>query len=102
MASTVMIIMGEIDLSLGSLAGFTSAVLALSLANDGVPWPAALGFAFVLGIGISGLQGLIVVVGRVRSFAVTLAGYLDLVRRATRGARGQAATSRSAARRSTN
>jgi D-xylose transport system permease protein len=76
MASTVMIVMGEIDLSLGSLAGFTCAVLAALLANDGVPWPAAVLLAFLVGVGISGLQGLIVVVGRVRSFAVTLAGYL--------------------------
>jgi len=76
MASTVMIIMGEIDLSLGSLAGLTGAVLAALLANEGIPWPVALGLAFIVGIGISGLQGIIVVVGRVRSFAVTLAGYL--------------------------
>jgi D-xylose transport system permease protein len=76
MASTVMIIMGEIDLSLGSLAGLTGAVLAALLANEGIPWPLALCLAFVVGVGISGLQGIIVVVGRVRSFAVTLAGYL--------------------------
>jgi D-xylose transport system permease protein len=76
MASTVMIIMGEIDLSLGSLAGLTGAVLATLLASQGMPWPVALVLAFAVGIGVSGLQGIIVVVGRVRSFAVTLAGYL--------------------------
>jgi D-xylose transport system permease protein len=76
MASTVMIIMGEIDLSLGSLAGFTGALLAALLTNDALPWPLALLGAFVAGIGIAGLQGAIVVVGRVRSFAVTLAGFL--------------------------
>ena len=76
MASTVMIIMGEIDLSLGSLAGFTGALLAASLRNDTLLWPLAVLGAFAAGIGIAGLQGAIVVVGRVRSFAVTLAGYL--------------------------
>jgi D-xylose transport system permease protein len=76
MASTVMIIMGEIDLSLGSLAGFTGAVLAALLANEGLAWPLALLLAFAVGIGIAGLQGAIVVIGGVRSFAVTLAGYL--------------------------
>jgi D-xylose transport system permease protein len=76
MASTVMILMGEIDLSLGSLTGLTTAVLAALLINDGMPWTVALLLSFVIGIGISGLQGVIVVVGRVRSFAVTLAGYL--------------------------
>jgi D-xylose transport system permease protein len=75
-ASTVMIIMGEIDLSLGSLAGFTGALLATFLASEGMPWPVAVGLAFLVGIGVSGLQGIIVVVGRVRSFAVTLAGFL--------------------------
>jgi D-xylose transport system permease protein len=34
------------------------------------------GLTFLVGIGVSGLQGLIVVLGRVRSFAVTLAGFL--------------------------
>jgi D-xylose transport system permease protein len=76
MASTVMIIMGEIDLSLGSLAGFCGALLAALLANEAVAWPVALLGTFVAGIGVAGLQGAIVVVGRVRSFAVTLAGYL--------------------------
>jgi D-xylose transport system permease protein len=75
-ASTVMIIMGEIDLSLGSLAGFTGAVLATLLASESIPWPVAVGLTFLVGIGVSGLQGIIVVGGRVRSFAVTLAGYL--------------------------
>lgn len=76
MASTVMIVMGEIDLSLGSLAGFSGALLAALLTNEGLAWPIALLLAFAAGIGIAGLQGAIVVVGRVRSFAVTLAGYL--------------------------
>jgi D-xylose transport system permease protein len=75
-ASTVMIVMGEIDLSLGSLAGFTVAVLALLLSIEAIPWPIAIALAFLVGIGVSGLQGVIVVLGRVRSFAVTLAGFL--------------------------
>ena len=37
-----MIVMGEIDLSLGSLTGLTSASLAALLAYDSMPWPAAL------------------------------------------------------------
>jgi D-xylose transport system permease protein len=75
-ASTVMILMGEIDLSLGSLAGFSVAVLATFMAMEGMPWPIAIGLTFLIGIAISGLQGVIVVAGRVRSFAVTLAGFL--------------------------
>ena len=75
-ASTVMILMGEIDLSLGSIAGFAGAVLAALLMDQGMPWAVAVLLGFAIGIGVSGLQGLIVVFGRVRSFAVTLAGYL--------------------------
>jgi D-xylose transport system permease protein len=74
-ASTIMIVMGEIDLSLGSVAGFTGALGALLLTHNNVPWPVAVGAALVAGLAVSGLQGLVVVVGRVRSFAVTLAGF---------------------------
>lgn len=75
-ASSVMIIMGEIDLSVGSIAGLGGALLATLLASQGMPWPVALLLTFAAGIFISGLQGVIVVFGKVRSFAVTLAGYL--------------------------
>jgi D-xylose transport system permease protein len=74
-ASTVMIIMGEIDLSLGSVAGFTGALAAVLLANEGMPWLLAIAITVLAGIAVAGIQGLIVVAGRVRSFAVTLAGF---------------------------
>jgi D-xylose transport system permease protein len=74
-ASTIMIVMGEIDLSLGSVAGFTGALGALLLTHNSVPWPVAVGAAILAGVAVSAVQGLVVVVGRVRSFAVTLAGF---------------------------
>jgi len=70
-----MILMGEIDLSLGSVAGLTAAVTAV-LMNMDVPW----GFAALAGLGVAAsigvIQGIIVVFFGVRSFVVTLAGYL--------------------------
>ena len=74
-AATLMIIQGEIDLSVGSIAGFTGALLAWLLAHDQVPSTIAVLVTFTAGTAATLLQGLIVVLGHVRSFAVTLAGY---------------------------
>jgi D-xylose transport system permease protein len=74
-ASTIVILMGEIDLSLGSIAGFTAALVAILLAREGMPWSVALMITLLAGVAVAGLQGLFVLVGRVRSFAVTLAGF---------------------------
>ena len=75
-ASAIMILMGEIDLSLGSVAGFTAALGVASMAHLGWSWEAGLLVFVVSGIAAGALQGLIVVVGRIRSFVLTLAGYL--------------------------
>jgi D-xylose transport system permease protein len=74
-ASTVVIVMGEIDLSLGSIAGFTGALGALLLLHDAVPWWATIAATLGAGLAATALQGIVVVGGRVRSFAVTLAGF---------------------------
>lgn len=74
-ASTLMIIMGEIDLSLGSVAGLTAAIAA-GLMTAGFSWwtgvAMALGCAALIGMA----HGAVVVVAGVRSFVVTLAGFL--------------------------
>ena len=46
------------------------------LTNEAVDGGSLCSATFAAGIGVSGLHGVIVVGGRVRSFAVTLAGYL--------------------------
>jgi D-xylose transport system permease protein len=74
-ASTVVIVMGEIDLSLGSVAGFTGALAALLLLHDAVPWWVTVAATLGAGLAATALQGVVVVGGRVRSFAVTLAGF---------------------------
>jgi ribose/xylose/arabinose/galactoside ABC-type transport system permease subunit len=74
-ASTMVIVQGEIDMSLGSVAGLSGAIGAIVLANQQLPWQLGVVAVLAVGIGICGLQGGIVVLGRVQSFAVTLAGF---------------------------
>lgn len=74
-ASTLMIVMGEIDLSLGSVAGLIAAVCA-DVMSHGAPWWVAVAAALVCALLIGTLHGLIVVFANVRSFVVTLAGFL--------------------------
>lgn len=75
-ASTVVIVMGEIDLSLGSVAGFSGVLGAFLITDQRIPWVMAVLATLAAGAIIALGQGLIVVFGRVRSFAVTLAGFL--------------------------
>jgi D-xylose transport system permease protein len=72
----LVLLLGEIDLSVGSVAGFTSAVMAVSVANRGYSLPVA----FLLALGVGLLIGLIYallhqMVG-VPSFVFSLAGLL--------------------------
>jgi len=76
MAVVVVMVAGEIDLSLGSVTGVTSALLGVLLTNDHWSTAAALAATFGLGIGIGLLQGLVTVVVGVPSFLVTLGGFL--------------------------
>lgn len=76
MATVVVMVAGEIDLSLGSVTGVTSALLGVLLTNDHWSTTAALAATFGLGLGIGLLQGLITVLVGVPSFLVTLGGFL--------------------------
>ncbi|HVK23157.1 MAG TPA: ABC transporter permease [Actinokineospora sp.] len=71
---TLLIIAGEIDLSVGSQYGFLSIVMAYTVTEMGLPvLPAALlviGFGAVIGLA----QGLLTTLAQVPSFVVTLAG----------------------------
>jgi D-xylose transport system permease protein len=71
----LILLIGEIDLSVGSVAGVASAVLALLLVH-GVPW--WLSVIAMIGVGaVAGLvQGVWIVIFGVPSFIVTLAGLL--------------------------
>ena len=77
----LVVVTGEIDISVGSLMALLAAVLGLSLSRDHAAWPGWLGLALVLGLGtIAGwLTGVLVTIGRVPSIMVTL-GLLTALR----------------------
>jgi D-xylose transport system permease protein len=72
----LVMVSGEIDLSLGSVTGVTSALLGILLTNHHWSTGAALAATFALGLGIGLLQGAITVFVGVPSFLVTLGGFL--------------------------
>ena len=72
----LVLLLGEIDLSVGSVAGATAAVLGVLLVNDNWPWWASIVAMFVVGALIGAFQGAWFAVLRVPSFVVTLAGLL--------------------------
>ena len=73
---TLVIVIRQIDLSVGFLAGFLGAVAAIALANWG--WPVALVIPFVLVLGsVAGLgTAFLVAQLGIPSFVATLAGWL--------------------------
>jgi D-xylose transport system permease protein len=79
MAQVFVLLLGEIDLSVGFNGACGATVTFWALATHH-PWPTWL--AIIVGLAISGafaaIQGLIVVLLRIPSFVVTLAGYLGL------------------------
>jgi D-xylose transport system permease protein len=76
MAVVLVMVTGEIDLSLGSVTGVTSALLGILLTNHHWSVATALTATFGLGLGIGLLQGAITVFVGVPSFIVTLGGFL--------------------------
>ena len=75
-ATVVVMVAGEIDLSLGSVTGVTSALLGVLLTNHHWSVWAALAVTFAMGAGIGLLQGTVTVLVGVPSFIVTLGGFL--------------------------
>jgi D-xylose transport system permease protein len=76
----LVIVAGHIDLSVGSLLGFTGMVVAALqaewLPEAGWTWPAALVGGLALGAALGAWQGAWVAWGRLPAFVVTLAGLL--------------------------
>jgi D-xylose transport system permease protein len=72
---TIVLLIGDIDLSAAATAGVCAALLAVLIA-EGVAVPLAILAAIVTGIVLSGAEGVIVAFVRIPSFVVTLAGLL--------------------------
>lgn len=77
----LVVVSGEIDISVGSLMALLAAVMGLCLSSDHADWSTGLGLPIVLGLGtLAGWgTGVLVTIGRVPSIMVTL-GLLTALR----------------------
>ena len=72
----LVLLLGEIDLSVGSVAGLCSAILGVLIVNDGWPWWLAIIVMLAVGAAIGAFQGAWFAIIGVPAFVVTLAGFL--------------------------
>ncbi|MGC4807569.1 multiple monosaccharide ABC transporter permease [Micromonospora sp. DT233] len=72
----MVIVAGHIDLSVGSVAAFAGILVAKSMADWSLPWPAAIAFGLLIGAIIGAWQGFWVAYVGVPAFIVTLAGMM--------------------------
>jgi D-xylose transport system permease protein len=72
----LVLLLGEIDLSVGSVAGVGAAALAVITVNHNVSEPLGLVLVLLIGVAIGTLQGFFFAVVGVPAFIVTLAGNL--------------------------
>jgi putative multiple sugar transport system permease protein len=72
----MVIILGNIDLSVGSVAAVSGIVVAKAMADFNLPWPLAIVLGLLLGAAIGAWQGFWVAYVGVPAFIVTLAGML--------------------------
>ena len=72
----LVLLLGEIDLSVGALSGFAAAVMAVLNVKKGWPGWLAILAGLVAGALIGAFQGSVIALIGVSSFAVTLAGFI--------------------------
>jgi len=72
----MVIIMGHIDLSVGSVAAFVGIIVAKSMSEWNMPWPVAIVIGLLVGALAGAWQGFWVAFVGVPAFIVTLAGML--------------------------
>jgi D-xylose transport system permease protein len=72
----LVLLLGEIDLSVGSVSGAAAAILAVANVKHGMSPAAAIGLALAAGVVIGLVHGLVFTFFGVPSFVVTLAGLL--------------------------
>ena len=72
----IVIISGNIDLSVGSLAAFVGAAAAVMMVRHDVPWPLAVVLCLLIGAAAGAWHGFWIAYVGIPSFIVTLAGML--------------------------
>lgn len=75
----LVLLLGQIDLSVGSISGLSSAVLAVGFVNHGWSAPVAIIAALLAGLVVGLLYGAIFTTFGVPSFVITLAGLLGFL-----------------------
>jgi len=68
---TLVILLGEIDLSVGAVVSLLAVILA-QIMDTGTAWPVAMLAVLLIGLGIGLLNGAVTVLGDIPSFIVTL------------------------------
>ena len=71
---TLVIVTGEIDISMGSLMGFLAAIIGVLTSTHRMGWPVGVGVAVTLALGtlVGLINGLLITYGRVPSIVMTL------------------------------
>ena len=72
-ALTIVLIAGEIDLSIAAMQAFAGSIAAVLIIEAGVPWPIGMVLAVACGTAAGFISGLVSVVGRLPTFITTLA-----------------------------
>jgi putative multiple sugar transport system permease protein len=72
----LVIVGGNIDLSIGSIVGFVGAIAGTLMVYLKVPYPAVIVLCLAMGVGIGAAQGYLVAYAKMPSFIVTLGGML--------------------------
>lgn len=75
----LVLLVAQIDLSVGSMSGLASAILGVGLTQHGWSVPMAMAVALITGVAVGALYGFIFVRFSVPSFVITLAGLLALL-----------------------
>ena len=70
---TIVLIGGEIDLSIGSAIGLTASVVSIMIIREGMPVAAGIALALCVGLVLGVFNGYVTVFFRIPSFVVTLA-----------------------------
>ena len=79
LAEVIILLLAEIDLSVGSVSGASAAILGVLLTTDNLPWWAAIIVMLICGAAIGAFQGMWVAWLGIPSFVVTLAGLLTFL-----------------------
>jgi D-xylose transport system permease protein len=75
----LVLLLGQIDLSVGSVSGLTAAVIGVGLTRQHWPETVAIVVSLIVGVGIGLLYGLLFARFGVPSFVITLAGLLGFL-----------------------